>query len=72
MRTFIIVFALSLLSSLVLTRVIRDAALRWNLVDAPVGGRKIHRQPIPRLGGVAIILAFAIMGRVQVKDCLLR
>lgn len=60
MRTFIIVFALSLLSSLLLTRVIRDAALRWNLVDAPVGGRKIHRQPIPRLGGVAIILAFAI------------
>jgi UDP-GlcNAc:undecaprenyl-phosphate GlcNAc-1-phosphate transferase len=59
MRTFIIAFALSLLAALVLTRVIRDAALRWNLVDAPVGGRKIHRRPIPRLGGVAIILAFA-------------
>lgn len=60
MRTYLIAFALSLLASLLLTRLIRDGALRWNLVDAPVGGRKIHRRPIPRLGGIAIILAFAV------------
>ena len=60
MRTYIIAFALSLLVSLVLTRVVRDLALRWSLVDAPVGGRKLHRRPIPRLGGIAIITAFAL------------
>jgi UDP-GlcNAc:undecaprenyl-phosphate GlcNAc-1-phosphate transferase len=60
MRTYIIAFALSLLVSVVLTRLIRDAAIRWNLVDAPTGGRRIHKQPVPRLGGLAIIIAFAV------------
>jgi UDP-GlcNAc:undecaprenyl-phosphate GlcNAc-1-phosphate transferase len=60
MRTYIIAFVLSLLASVVLTRLIRDAALRWNLVDVPTGGRRIHKRPIPRLGGLAIIAAFAV------------
>ena len=60
MRTYIIAFVLSLLASVVLTRLIRDAALRWRLVDAPTGGRRIHKRAIPRLGGLAIIAAFAI------------
>ncbi len=60
MRTYIIAFALSLLASLFLTRLIRDLAHRWNLVDAPVGGRKLHTAPTPRLGGIAIAIAFAV------------
>ncbi|MEL6341919.1 MAG: MraY family glycosyltransferase [Myxococcota bacterium] len=60
MRTYIIAFAISLLASVILTRFIRDLALRFSLVDAPAGGRKIHRRPIPRLGGIAIIIAFAL------------
>lgn len=31
---------------------------RWQLLDAP-GYLKIHTRPIPRLGGVAVVLAFA-------------
>ena len=60
MRTYIIAFVLSLLVSVLLTRLIRDAAIRWNLVDVPTGGRRIHKTPVPRLGGLAIIIAFAV------------
>ncbi|MDG1480322.1 MAG: MraY family glycosyltransferase [Myxococcota bacterium] len=60
MRTYIIAFVLSLLVSVLLTRLIRDAAIRWNLVDVPTGGRRIHKTPVPRLGGLAIIIAFAM------------
>lgn len=32
---------------------------RWNVVDAPADG-KIHDRPIPRGGGIAIFIAFAV------------
>ena len=53
MRTFIIAFLLSLLTSLLLTPRLRDFAIKLNWVDE-VGGRKIHTQPIPRVGGIAV------------------
>jgi UDP-GlcNAc:undecaprenyl-phosphate/decaprenyl-phosphate GlcNAc-1-phosphate transferase len=56
MRTFIIAFILSLLSSLLLTPRLRDWAVRLNWVDE-VGGRKIHTQPIPRVGGISILIS---------------
>jgi UDP-GlcNAc:undecaprenyl-phosphate GlcNAc-1-phosphate transferase len=46
-------FALSLL----LTRFVRNVALRLSLVDQPDEHRKIHKVPIPRVGGVAILAA---------------
>ena len=59
MRTFIIAFLLSLLSSLLLTPRLRDWAIRLNWVDE-VGGRKIHTQPIPRVGGIAVLISTMI------------
>lgn len=56
MRTFIIAFLLSLLSSLLLTPRLRDFAIRLNWVDE-VGGRKIHTQPIPRVGGISVLIS---------------
>ena len=56
MRTFIVAFIISLLSSLLMTRLIRDWAIKLNWLDEG-GGRKIHKQPIPRLGGVAILMS---------------
>jgi|SRR5579871_780271 len=47
------------LFSLLLTPFVRDFALRRNLVDRP-DHRKIHRQAIPRLGGVAIAIAYVL------------
>ena len=59
MRTFIIAFLLSLLASLLMTPRLRDFAIRLNWVDE-VGGRKIHTQPIPRVGGIAVLISTLI------------
>jgi len=40
---------------------IRKLALRFKIVDQPTGGRKIHKKPIPLLGGLAIFLGFFIV-----------
>jgi UDP-GlcNAc:undecaprenyl-phosphate GlcNAc-1-phosphate transferase len=45
--------------ALVLTPLVRSAALKFNLVDRP-DARKIHTEPIPRVGGVAIAVAYIL------------
>ncbi|GAB4271120.1 MAG: MraY family glycosyltransferase [Candidatus Rifleibacteriota bacterium] len=40
--------------------IVRRAALKLGLVDRP-GGRKIHKSPVPRVGGIAIFLS-GLMG----------
>jgi UDP-GlcNAc:undecaprenyl-phosphate GlcNAc-1-phosphate transferase len=40
-----------------LTPVVRSAALRWGLVDRPDARRKMHARPVPLAGGVAILLS---------------
>ncbi|MGC2248869.1 MAG: MraY family glycosyltransferase [Terriglobales bacterium] len=52
-------FAFSLALSFVATREVRDIATRRGLVSTP-GGRHLHETPRPRLGGVAIFLAFSL------------
>jgi UDP-GlcNAc:undecaprenyl-phosphate GlcNAc-1-phosphate transferase len=49
---------LSLVLSLLFTPTVRALALRWNLVDLPDGKRKVHKSPIPRVGGVAVAAAY--------------
>jgi UDP-GlcNAc:undecaprenyl-phosphate GlcNAc-1-phosphate transferase len=51
--------AAALVVGLVVTPVVRHFAHGLDLLDQP-GGRKIHQVPIPRLGGVAMALAFGI------------
>ena len=46
--------------ALLLTPVIGRGSTRLGLVDAP-GGRKVHARSVPRLGGVAVVLA-AVLG----------
>lgn len=41
---------------LMLTPLIGRVSIKLGLVDAP-GGRKVHARPVPRLGGVAVVLA---------------
>ena len=54
--TGILAFAVALLASLTLTVPVRQLALRVGMVDQP-GPRKVHLQPIPLLGGMAIYSA---------------
>lgn len=53
-------FVGALVFSFILTRTVRQVAVRRGWVVAPLSNRHIHRTPIPRLGGVAIYLAFVI------------
>src|ERR1019366_1059158 len=53
MNTGLIAFAVALIASLGLTVPVRQLALRVGMVDHP-GPRKVHLQPMPLLGGVAI------------------
>ncbi|MGH2810795.1 MAG: glycosyltransferase family 4 protein, partial [Actinomycetota bacterium] len=56
---YLTAFVLALSLSWGATPVARRAALKLNLFDHP-GERKLHGEPIPYLGGLAIILAFGI------------
>ena len=42
----------------VATPLVREVANKWGLFDHGLSSRKLHGRPIPRLGGVAIVLAF--------------
>jgi len=53
MNTGLIAFTVALITSLGLTVPVRQLALRVGMVDRP-GPRKVHLQPIPLLGGLAI------------------
>lgn len=55
----ILSFLLSLGLAALLTRAVRNLALRRGWNDAADSGRHLHRKPVPRLGGVAIFLAVA-------------
>ena len=57
---FLGIFAASLLFSFVLTRYVRDTATAHGWVTAPALDRHLHHRPLPRLGGVAIFLAFLL------------
>ena len=52
------IFAASLLLSFVLTRYVRNIAVARGWLAAPATDRHLHSTPLPRLGGVAILLAF--------------
>ena len=57
---YLIVFGVSLFSSLALTRYVRNLALGLGWVAPPLEERDLHKTPLPRYGGVAIFLSFLI------------
>jgi UDP-GlcNAc:undecaprenyl-phosphate/decaprenyl-phosphate GlcNAc-1-phosphate transferase len=52
--------AVALVVSLAVTPIVRLYAQRQGLLDEPDAERKIHQFPVPRLGGVAIAIAFGV------------
>ncbi len=61
MPNFLIAFCSTLAIAALSTFAVRRFALRWGVVDAPRLQRKIHRHPIPLLGGVGIYLAVVVV-----------
>jgi UDP-GlcNAc:undecaprenyl-phosphate/decaprenyl-phosphate GlcNAc-1-phosphate transferase len=51
-------FAAALVVGLMVTPVVREAATRMGLLDHPGPHRKVHRFPVPRVGGLAMAIAF--------------
>src|SRR5579863_779508 len=66
MATGFLTFTIALITSLAVTIPVRQFALRIGMVDQP-GPRKIHLEPVPLLGGIAIyagvILALLVSAR---------
>jgi UDP-GlcNAc:undecaprenyl-phosphate GlcNAc-1-phosphate transferase len=59
LRSGFVAFFLAALVATVLTPVMRALAKRLGVVDRPNEARKIHKEPVPRLGGIAILLGVA-------------
>ena len=58
MRTAAVAFILSMLCGTILTPIVRRLAHRFGLLDHALSPRKIHGRPVPRLGGIAIVIGF--------------
>jgi len=59
MLKYLVPFTIAALVSLVLTPLARRLAFRIGAVDLP-GDRKVHKQPVPRIGGLAVFGAVLI------------
>jgi UDP-GlcNAc:undecaprenyl-phosphate GlcNAc-1-phosphate transferase len=55
--SYILIFSIALLVAVLATPFSIFLARCWGAIDYP-GGRRIHQEPIPRLGGLAIYAAF--------------
>lgn len=54
-----ILLSIGAILSLVITPKVIQLALKWGIVDTP-DARKVHAEPMPRMGGVAIFISFLI------------
>lgn len=58
MRSYVSLFTISFLIALLITPLVRRKATEWGAIAVPDDDRHIHTTPTPRLGGIAIYLAF--------------
>jgi UDP-GlcNAc:undecaprenyl-phosphate GlcNAc-1-phosphate transferase len=60
LNTYFALFLIATMASLTVTPIIRRLCGRFNLLDVPLDGRRLHSKAVPRLGGVAIYLSCLI------------
>lgn len=58
MNNIIFLMGITALISAVITPLVKKLAIKVNAIDVPKDERRIHKKPIPRMGGVAIYIAF--------------
>lgn len=58
--TYFLYFSLAAVLALLITPLIKALALKMRTLDAPTMKRKIHKRPLPLLGGLAVFLAFVL------------
>ena len=67
MDQLFLALALSALIAYVTTPLARRAAFRLGAIDVPKDNRRVHRKPIPRLGGLAIYTAFLVVSLLMME-----
>jgi UDP-GlcNAc:undecaprenyl-phosphate/decaprenyl-phosphate GlcNAc-1-phosphate transferase len=60
MRTYLFAFVAALIASFILTKIVRDIAIRFGWTDKPDLNRKRHAVPTPAVGGIAIYISVVI------------
>ena len=58
MVTYAVAFLVALMVGALLTVVVRNRAVHYGWFDQTRSTRKVHAKPIPRLGGIAIVVGF--------------
>lgn len=58
--TLILAFVVAFLAAFATTPLAVKIAYRVGAVDVPKDGRRMHKKPIPRLGGIAIVFGFML------------
>lgn len=61
MENLYLIAILSAVISFISTPLVRKLACTFKVVDIPKDSRRVHKKPIPKLGGLAIYIAFVIM-----------
>jgi UDP-N-acetylmuramyl pentapeptide phosphotransferase/UDP-N-acetylglucosamine-1-phosphate transferase len=57
---YLLTFSLAAILAWIVTPRVREAAIRFGIVDRPDGRLKTHREPVPYLGGLALYLSFLL------------
>ncbi|SDJ88747.1 MraY family glycosyltransferase [Natronincola ferrireducens] len=60
MDYYILAFLIAMSISYILTPYAKKVAYRIGAIDVPKDNRRVHKKPIPRLGGLAIYVAFMV------------
>ena len=61
-QSLFLVVAVAFVAAAGLTPLVARLAVAWGWMDRPDGGRKLHRTPVPAVGGVAVFGAFVLAG----------
>ncbi|MBR2471301.1 MAG: undecaprenyl/decaprenyl-phosphate alpha-N-acetylglucosaminyl 1-phosphate transferase [Clostridia bacterium] len=61
------IFAVSFLLTFITTPLVKVLAIRFNVVDVPKDDRRMHKRPIPRMGGLAMFYGFIVSVIVFIK-----
>jgi UDP-GlcNAc:undecaprenyl-phosphate GlcNAc-1-phosphate transferase len=57
---YIVSFILAFIVALCATPIAKKAAYKFGAIDIPKDDRRVHKKPIPRLGGLAIVAGFFV------------
>ncbi|MEY3331018.1 MAG: hypothetical protein RL202_284, partial [Actinomycetota bacterium] len=63
---YLILFVATLVVVGSLTPIVRRLAIRLNVVDSPSESHKTHKQPVPYLGGVAIVIGVCVVTYIAI------